>query len=68
MTIKQLLQCYPARITMYDRWLVISDENFAYYIVYERKPYARKTKTVYYGTSESKAVEALIGDKDKGEI
>ncbi|HJX50439.1 MAG TPA: hypothetical protein VJ438_03180 [Candidatus Nanoarchaeia archaeon] len=57
MTIKQLLKSYPARITMYDKWLVIFDEKF---LVYEHKPYAKKTTIVYSGNSESKAVEALV--------
>jgi hypothetical protein len=66
MTIKKLLQCYPARITMHDRWLLI-DFNGDFYVG-QRKEYARKTTDLYIGKSESKAVEALIGDKDKGEI
>jgi hypothetical protein len=66
MTIKQFLQCYPARITMYDRWLCLGNDpeydNEAEFTVYERKSYARKTKTIYHGFNESKAIEALINN------
>jgi hypothetical protein len=55
MKIKDLLTCTNARIVLYDRWLVLTGNN---YCVYERKPYA-KTKIIYEGESESIAVAAL---------
>ena len=62
MTIKQLLQSYPARITFFDRWLLISWDGDFY--VGQRKEYARKTTDLYIGKSESKAVKALIGNEE----
>lgn len=49
-----------------DRWLVI-DEMYVFggeFVVYERLPYARRTKTVYRGTDEEEAVKALINKRD----
>jgi hypothetical protein len=65
MTIKQLLKSYPASVMMHDRWLTINEAfHSLYYDVYEQKPYAKKTKVIYSGNSESKAVEALIGNEE----
>lgn len=59
MNIKELLQTTPARITLYDRWLVLTGNE---YTVYERKPYARNSKIIYTGTSEKLAVDNLYVD------
>lgn len=61
MNIKNLLQSTNSRIVLYDRWLVMDDNEFH---VYERKPYARKTVTIYYGYSEMEAVKCLMNQEE----
>jgi hypothetical protein len=65
MTIKQLLKSYPARITMYNRWLTIGGEkNYTYFTVREHNKGRDTEALLYYGVSESAAVEALIGNEE----
>lgn len=49
------------------RWLVM-DEVYVSggeFVVYESKPYARKTIEIYRGDREEDAVQALLGDRDE---
>ena len=47
-----------------DKWLICEDgDPFIGYVVYERKPYAKVTKTLYEGTDENKACEILISNE-----
>lgn len=47
------------RVTSYDKWLVWSDNNNAY-TVYQRKMYAKKTRTLFVSIDYSKALEVLV--------
>ncbi len=47
---------YDIRVTHGNRWLVWGGE----WVVYERKPYQKKTRTVIVTASEKVAVEYLV--------
>ena len=66
MNIKAALQQPYTRLTnSNNRWL-ITNWFGREYVVYERKPYARKTTQVYRGTDEEEAVAALLNlDEDE---
>lgn len=47
------------------RWLVI-DELYVRggeFVVYDRRPYAKRTEEVYRGTDEEEAVKALLNEE-----
>lgn len=57
-TIKELLAGENARITLGDRWLVSDADRFVY-TVYERRPFAKKTRIIAQDVTEAEAVAAL---------
>jgi hypothetical protein len=64
MSILEVLKNENARLSCGWRWLVIDEEysKLGEFVVYERKPNARKTKLVFRGTDERQACLALTED------
>lgn len=66
MTILEALKESGVRVSVGNRWLVLSDTvAFAEFVVYKRKPYAKRMRNrlpreIYRGVNESEAVEALL--------
>jgi hypothetical protein len=62
MTIIEMLQDVniSARVSVPPRWLV--GDTAGNYIVYERKPYMKKTRTVIFTANEEEAVRFLVND------
>ncbi len=58
MNIYEALKTTNSRISYGFRWLIITDDGV--YLVFERRPYAKKTTVVYEGTDESAACQALL--------
>jgi hypothetical protein len=63
MTIQDALKESNLRIISGYRWLVRESDGL--YVVYERKPYAKKTTIIICTDSEERAVAALLGDEEK---
>ncbi len=60
MTIYDAMKKEGIRITFGDNWMIYTESNLGIWTVYQRKYRAHKTRVLYEGSDESKAVEFLL--------
>ena len=61
MNIYDLLKLDNVRISFGDKWLIYNPEEDIW-VVYQRKPYSKKTSTLYTNCNESDAISFLISE------